>query len=792
MAIWNAHTASDLTTALAGCALGDTINCDAGVEFTGNFTLPDKGAGTSYVTIQTTGTLPTGRVSPSDAGQMARITTANGSPVFNFVTASHHWKFIGLEISTTSAPLAAGQRVPFLVSGGGTFASPVHDIIFDRCLIHPYETDPVPARAAEEGFNLDGVNITWQKCYMYDFTGWEAGTATQTITAATNANPVVVTLSAGIPGSPPNGTTFLLYLKGGTGSWAGINNVTLATVTGSNTASLQSFDPTTFALSNINSTGWGSFSGQSISVMPTNASTNRDILIGNGPGPYTINNNFLEAYYSPIFTGGNDQTLIDPANQVTVTAVNSLTQVVLSSTGGSNPLQVGDLIAFGDTQDQTISGASNANPCVLTVQAHNYPAGTALTPEGCITVSGGTGAWAAINGSWSSNGNGCGTGWAIVIDSTHISIPVDSTGFGTFTATSPKWVLKTKNNGGGHTQWVVGKVTNISGNTVDYTWWGHQPQNVGGNGAGILIKVGSPAQFRGTVLGNITVTNNTIGTRRYWIRLYRDKAGTSFASTGQVPKAIWESKQANNVTITGNTFQIFGGFSDVPGTVCLAPNQANQIGATPWVTNNNWLVRSNLFLGYTYMKIGQTEEYETGAVSSGFTLDNNLMTPGDCSGFALEGGDSVTITHNTVRNTGGGATCGASMWILVDGPETNSIVRDNIGLWNVGGYVICPGGSCSGWTPAACNHNYLIGGDTGSSGWQSGDVAVANDAAMGFTNITSADAGGDYHGYQLTGGSIGHNAASDGKDVGVDFVLLDAALSTGPVICKFNRSPICQ
>jgi hypothetical protein len=38
------------------------------------------------------------------------------------------------------------------------------------------------------------------------------------------------------------------------------------------------------------------------------------------------------------------------------------------------------------------------------------------------------------------------------------------------------------------------------------------------------------------------------------------------------------------------------------------------------------------------------------------------------------------------------------------------------------------------------------------------------------------EAGGDYHSYELTAGSPGHNAASDGTDVGVNFAALDGAL----------------
>ena len=53
---------------------------------------------------------------------------------------------------------------------------------------------------------------------------------------------------------------------------------------------------------------------------------------------------------------------------------------------------------------------------------------------------------------------------------------------------------------------------------------------------------------------------------------------------------------------------------------------------------------------------------------------------------------------------------------------------------------------------------------------------------MDFVNLANGNAingfgaGGDDHSYKLTAGSPGHNAASDGTDIGVNFVALDAAL----------------
>lgn len=67
----------------------------------------------------------------------------------------------------------------------------------------------------------------------------------------------------------------------------------------------------------------------------------------------------------------------------------------------------------------TISAATNANPVVFTANAHGLSTGDG------ITISGGTGNWAAVNGSWTITVTGANT----------FSIPVDSTTFGAITGT---------------------------------------------------------------------------------------------------------------------------------------------------------------------------------------------------------------------------------------------------------------------------------------------------------------------------------------------------------------------
>jgi hypothetical protein len=67
----------------------------------------------------------------------------------------------------------------------------------------------------------------------------------------------------------------------------------------------------------------------------------------------------------------------------------------------------------------TITVATNADPCVMTYASHSLQTGDA------ITLSGGTGAWAAVNGVWH----------IVKVDADKFSIAVDSTGFGALSIT---------------------------------------------------------------------------------------------------------------------------------------------------------------------------------------------------------------------------------------------------------------------------------------------------------------------------------------------------------------------
>jgi len=139
----------DLQSALNAAQPGDAIILQAGATYSGNFTLPTKsGSGWIYVQSSALSSLPAAgtRVGPAQANLMPKIVSPNTMPAISTAAAAHHFRFVGVEITTTWASTSATNYV--LVSleapGGNTSLSQVPtDFVFDRCYIHGTPTGNV-------------------------------------------------------------------------------------------------------------------------------------------------------------------------------------------------------------------------------------------------------------------------------------------------------------------------------------------------------------------------------------------------------------------------------------------------------------------------------------------------------------------------------------------------------------------------------------------------------------------------------------------------------------------------
>src|SRR5437762_3001867 len=146
------NTGGDLQAALNQANSGDIIELEAGAAFVGNFTLPTKpGAEWIYIRSSATASLPPPgtRVSPAQTSLMPKIVSPNTLPALSADFGAHHYRFVGIEITTTwsSREGTLSNLILFGYDVDGNSAASLadlpHDITFDRCYIHGTPTGHV-------------------------------------------------------------------------------------------------------------------------------------------------------------------------------------------------------------------------------------------------------------------------------------------------------------------------------------------------------------------------------------------------------------------------------------------------------------------------------------------------------------------------------------------------------------------------------------------------------------------------------------------------------------------------
>ncbi|HEU4722276.1 MAG TPA: right-handed parallel beta-helix repeat-containing protein, partial [Gemmatimonadaceae bacterium] len=136
---------ADLQAAINAAQPGDELLLAPGASYVGNFVLPDKGSGATWITIRTDVSdavigAPGTRMTPSRAASanLAKILTPNIYSTITTAISAHHYRFTGVEIGATSAANDINAIVRFgdNSSAQNGPATTANNLILDRTYLH--------------------------------------------------------------------------------------------------------------------------------------------------------------------------------------------------------------------------------------------------------------------------------------------------------------------------------------------------------------------------------------------------------------------------------------------------------------------------------------------------------------------------------------------------------------------------------------------------------------------------------------------------------------------------------
>jgi len=235
-----------------------------------------------------------------------------------------------------------------------------------------------------------------------------------------------------------------------------------------------------------------------------------------------------------------------------------------------------------------------------------------------------------------------------------------------------------------------------------------------------------------------------------------------------------ELKNARRVVIDGNVIN-----SPIRETAFVLTVR-NQQGNAPWSTIEDVEITNNIVShASTGINILGNDTYHPSQMAKRITISNNLFTdlvsPGDIAYFVqINGGDSVTIEHNTVEQAG-------NITSAYDKPTTAFVFRNNIVQYNQYGMAcFIQGQTCSQNMACNCFARPLIKGnliiDNAGVGanyaldqnFPLGNWFARSVADVGFTDAAQGN-------WRLSEKSKYRGRATDGKDPGVVFMAMEAS-----------------
>lgn len=302
---------------------------------------------------------------------------------------------------------------------------------------------------------------------------------------------------------------------------------------------------------------------------------------------------------------------------------------------------------------------------------------------------------------------------------------------------------------------------------------------------------GGVAQWNGQKIQDVTITHNHIHLPTEFSAVHN--AAAIGAGIGpRCPKSFIEIKFVDGLLYEGNYHDGFWsnwGFASY-----------NQNGGGVWTSEQDITLRNNWFNGFNLaLSIPMADPYYLNTKGNNITIENNLWTNPDNdnvtlatpSSFVMSGhqGGNLTVRHNTIL-TGYPATYTGKtiQWDHCPGdyygPTGPVTFKDN--LFGAGNYgFVGEDGTFGQCWPTLTQSNNLVynnaGGTDGIDNFNSqfpgaGNIALSGDGtAVLFVGSDPSDV----NDWVLQSGSAGHNAASDGTDIGCNIATLITALGGG-------------
>jgi hypothetical protein len=253
-------------------------------------------------------------------------------------------------------------------------------------------------------------------------------------------------------------------------------------------------------------------------------------------------------------------------------------------------------------------------------------------------------------------------------------------------------------------------------------------------------------------------------------------------------KNLLEFKDAKRVLVSGNIFQNNPLGAQVGFSLLITPR--NQGGGAPWSTDTDISIVGNTFInvGDGINIAGFDSNYpgyptsNPSVMTERILIQNNLIEVTGLAGADgrafqfVDGGGDYTINHNTIIDTGTGAT-DIAMAATQSLPVKNFVFTNNLATPTRYGFF----GANAGTGTAALNadfsnwtfqKNALTG--EGATSYPAGNFFPTAIADIQFENYATAD-------YSLATTSPYKKAATDGQDIGAELPLAGTILPSAPV-----------